>query len=96
MVAPGEFIPIAEEMGLIVDIGRLVLVAEACMEWARWPNDVRVCRHICRPFSFAATTWAKTIPRGTAGGKTRYPERLEIEITQSAFLDGSEVTRLWL
>jgi predicted signal transduction protein with EAL and GGDEF domain len=41
MVPPSEFIPIAEEMGLIVEIGRLVL-RKACIECARWPNDVRV------------------------------------------------------
>jgi EAL domain-containing protein (putative c-di-GMP-specific phosphodiesterase class I) len=41
MVPPGEFIPNAEEMGLIVEIGRLVL-RKACIECARWPNDVRV------------------------------------------------------
>jgi EAL domain-containing protein (putative c-di-GMP-specific phosphodiesterase class I) len=37
MVPPGEFIPIAEEMGLIVEIGRLVL-RKACIECARWPT----------------------------------------------------------
>ena len=41
MVPPGEFIPIAEEMGLIVKIGRLVL-RKACIECASWPIDVRV------------------------------------------------------
>ena len=41
MISPAEFIPVAEEMGLIVEIGNWVL-REACLECAKWPDDVRV------------------------------------------------------
>jgi len=41
MISPAEFIPIAEEMGLIVEIGNWVL-RRACLECAQWPGDVRV------------------------------------------------------
>ena len=41
MVSPAEFIPIAEEMGLIVGLGNWAL-RKACKECASWPTDVRV------------------------------------------------------
>ena len=41
MISPGEFIPIAEEMGLIVEIGKRVL-RKACQECRNWPGDIRV------------------------------------------------------
>ena len=40
-VSPAEFIPVAEDMGLIVDIGRWVL-RKACMECMKWPEGVSV------------------------------------------------------
>ena len=44
-VSPAEFIPVAEEMGLVVEIGNMVL-ERACMECARWPDDVRVAVNV--------------------------------------------------
>ena len=41
MVSPAEFIPVAEEMGLIVEIGEQVL-RKACLECRRWPGDTGV------------------------------------------------------
>jgi diguanylate cyclase (GGDEF)-like protein len=93
MVPPGEFIPIAEEMGLIVDIGRLVL-RKACLECARWPNDVRVAVNLSA-IQFRRDDMANTIREALQAAKLA-PDRLEIEITESAFLDDTEVTRLWL
>ena len=93
MVPPGEFIPIAEEMGLIVEIGRLVL-RKACIECARWPNDVRVAVNLSA-IQFRRDDMANTI-REALQAANLAPDRLEIEITESAFLDDSEVTRLWL
>jgi diguanylate cyclase (GGDEF)-like protein len=93
MVPPGEFIPIAEEMGLIVEIGRLVL-RKACVECARWPNDVRVAVNLSA-IQFRRDDMANTI-REALQAANLAPDRLEIEITESAFLDDSEITRLWL
>ena len=93
MVPPGEFIPIAEEMGLIVDLGRLVL-RRACIDCARWPNDVRVAVNLSA-IQFRRDDMANTIREALAAANLA-PDRLEIEITESAFLDDSEVTRLWL
>ena len=93
MVPPGEFIPIAEEMGLIVDIGRLVL-RKACIECARWPNDVRVAVNLSA-IQFRRDDMANTI-REALQAANLAADRLEVEITESAFLDDSEITRLWL
>ena len=41
MVSPAEFIPVAEEMGLIVEIGNQALY-KACLECRRWPGDTAV------------------------------------------------------
>ena len=48
MVSPAEFIPVAEEMGLIVEIGHQVL-RKACLECGRWPDDVRVVNDLAGP-----------------------------------------------
>jgi len=93
MVPPGEFIPIAEDMGLIVEIGRLVL-RKACIECARWPNDVRVAVNLSA-IQFRRDDMANSI-REALQAANLAADRLEIEITESAFLDDSEVTRLWL
>ena len=79
MVPPGEFIPIAEEMGLIVDIGRLVL-RQACLECARWPNDVRVAVNLSA-IQFRRDAMANTIREALQAAKLA-PDRLEIEITE--------------
>jgi EAL domain-containing protein (putative c-di-GMP-specific phosphodiesterase class I) len=93
MVPPGEFIPIAEEKGLIVEIGRLVL-RKACIECARWPNDVRVAVNLSA-IQFRRDDMANSI-REALQAANLAADRLEIEITESAFLDDSEVTHLWL
>jgi EAL domain-containing protein (putative c-di-GMP-specific phosphodiesterase class I) len=84
MVPPGEFIPNAEEMGLIVEIGRLVL-RKACIECARWPNDVRVAVNLSA-IQFRRDDMANTI-REALQAANLAQDCLEIEITESAFLD---------
>jgi diguanylate cyclase (GGDEF)-like protein len=93
MVSPSEFIPVAEEMGLIVEIGNFVL-RKACMECARWPNDVRVAVNLS-PIQFRRGNVANAI-REALDASGLLPDRLEIEITESVFLNDTELTRLWL
>ncbi|MFK8253838.1 putative bifunctional diguanylate cyclase/phosphodiesterase [Ancylobacter sp. sgz301288] len=90
MVSPGEFIPVAEEMGLIVDIGAWV-VREACRECARWPSDVSVAVNLS-PLQFRrANVEAMVRDALTASGLP--PHRLEIEITETVLLQDTAATR---
>jgi diguanylate cyclase (GGDEF)-like protein len=93
MISPAEFIPVAEEMGLIVEIGDFVL-REACLECAKWPSDVRVAVNLSA-IQFRRSNVAAAIGDAlTASGLA--PGRLEIEITESVLLDDTELTRHWL
>lgn len=93
MVSPVEFIHVAEEMGLIVEIGNWVL-HQACAECMKWPSDVRVAVNLS-PIQFR---------RGDVVGVVRHAlaacglpaNRLEIEITESTLLEDTETTRATL
>jgi EAL domain-containing protein (putative c-di-GMP-specific phosphodiesterase class I) len=89
VIAPAEFIPIAEDTGLIVPIGAWV-ISEACVQAVRWPEHIRVAVNVS-PVQFHRGTLQDTIVR--ALGKTGLdPARLEVEITESIFLEGSDAT----
>ncbi len=86
-VPPGEFIPIAEESGLIVRIGAWVL-ERACREAATWPDEVRVAVNVSavqlREPGFEAVVESALAESGLA------PGRLELEITESVLLHHTE------
>jgi diguanylate cyclase (GGDEF)-like protein len=88
-IAPMEFVPVAEDTGLIVPIGAWV-VREACSQAARWPTDVRVAVNVS-PVQFHRGTLQDTILRALAETGLE-PDRLEVEITESIFLEGSDAT----
>jgi len=92
-ISPAEFIPVAEEMGLIVDIGAYVL-REACLECAKWPHHVRVAVNMS-PTQFRSGNVAEVVRDALAAAKLP-ASRLEIEITESVFLSDTELTRHWL
>jgi diguanylate cyclase (GGDEF)-like protein len=91
LVSPADFIPIAEETGLICDIGAWVL-GEACREAVRWPEDVTVAVN-ASPLQFEAGDYAATVAETLQ--ETGLPaRRLEIEITESFLLrDTGQVLR---
>jgi diguanylate cyclase (GGDEF)-like protein len=83
-VSPGEFIPVAEETGLIGPIGALVL-RRACWEAARWPDPVRVAVNLS-PLQFRAGSLLAVVM--DALGQSGLPaNRLELEITETLLMD---------
>ncbi|MGA0593935.1 putative bifunctional diguanylate cyclase/phosphodiesterase [Enterovirga sp. CN4-39] len=83
LVSPGEFIPLAEEMGLIVEIGRWVLFS-ACREATHWPADTRVSVNLS-PSQFRQPGLVETV--GEALDRSGLdPARLDLEITESTLL----------
>jgi diguanylate cyclase (GGDEF)-like protein/PAS domain S-box-containing protein len=86
MVPPAEFIPIAEDTGLLDELGRWVLV-EACRQAASWPEGLVVAVNVS-PVQFRRGEIAETVDMALAASGLR-PERLEIEITESVLLADS-------
>ncbi|SER67656.1 PAS domain S-box-containing protein/diguanylate cyclase (GGDEF) domain-containing protein [Rhizobium sp. NFR03] len=83
LVGPIDFIPVAEETGLIVPIGEWAL-NEACRTAARWPAHLRVAVNLSvSQFRDAGLLDAM---RRAIDDSGLAPERLEIEITESVFL----------
>jgi len=83
-VSPAEFIPIAEEAGLIESIGEWVL-RTACREAAAWPSHVRVAVNVS-PIQFANPS-LPTIVTSALASSGLAPQRLELEITEGVFLN---------
>jgi len=82
-ISPVEFIPIAEETGLITAIGEWVL-REACKTAATWPGDVRVAVNLS-PIQFKSRDLLGVVKSALADA--RFPAtRLELEITESLLL----------
>lgn len=89
MVSPAEFIPVAEEMGLIVDIGNLV-IQKACMECMKWPDNVSVAVNFST-IQFERSNVVSVINDALkASGLPA--SRLEVEITESVFMQNTEET----
>jgi diguanylate cyclase (GGDEF)-like protein len=89
LVPPSEFIPVAEEMGLIVPLGEKIL-RQACAEAAGWPDDIKVAVNLS-PVQFKSKTLALAVISALASSGLP-PHRLELEITESVLLQDSELT----
>lgn len=83
MIEPEEFIPVAEESGLIVPIGEWV-IRQACADAARWPANVRVALNLS-PVQFRSPALALTIVNALVEAGIA-PCRLELEITEEVLL----------
>ncbi|WP_165184799.1 putative bifunctional diguanylate cyclase/phosphodiesterase [Caulobacter soli] len=86
MVSPGDFIPIAEEIGLINPLGEWVL-REACREAAGWPDHVRLAVNLS-PAQFRDKHLVGIVVSALAVSGLP-AERLELEITESVLLQDS-------
>jgi diguanylate cyclase (GGDEF)-like protein len=83
MISPVDFIPIAEETGLINQLGEWVLTT-ACTEAASWPGDIRLAVNVS-PVQFKSGTLAlKVIAALGASGLAA--SRLELEITEAVLI----------
>src|SRR5439155_6726928 len=87
MVSPAEFIPIAEDTGLINELGDWVL-RMACNEAATWPAHVRVAVNVS-PVQLKSDTLALRIA-GALAASGLAPSRLELEITEAALIRDDE------
>ncbi|MGY3233652.1 diguanylate cyclase (GGDEF)-like protein/PAS domain S-box-containing protein [Bradyrhizobium sp. USDA 4448] len=83
MVSPAEFIPIAEDTGLINEIGEWVL-ATACRDAATWPDDIRLAVNVS-PVQFKNDTLALKIMAALAASNLA-ATRLELEITEAVLI----------
>jgi diguanylate cyclase (GGDEF)-like protein len=87
MVSPAEFIPVAEETGLINRLGEWVLKT-ACAEAATWPDNVRLAVNVS-PVQFGTDTLVlKIVAALAASGLSA--RRLELEITEAVLIRDDE------
>jgi EAL domain-containing protein (putative c-di-GMP-specific phosphodiesterase class I) len=87
MIPPAEFIPIAEDAGLIDDLGDWVM-RTACAEAATWPDHIRIAVNVS-PIQLKCQTLAIRIASALAASRLR-PDRLELEITEAVLIRDDE------
>lgn len=83
LISPEVFIPIAEEIGLINQLGTWVL-REACYEACKWPEHIKIAVNLS-PVQFASPSLLTTLVNSLAGSGLE-AERLELEITETSLL----------
>jgi len=87
MISPAEFIPIAEETGLITPLGEWVL-RTACAEATTWPDDIRIAVNVS-PVQFRSGGLVQLVTNVLAA--SRLPaRRLELEITEAVLIHDDE------
>ncbi|MDF0521262.1 EAL domain-containing protein [Bradyrhizobium yuanmingense] len=86
MVSPAEFIPVAEDTGLINPLGGLML-RRACLDAAAWPDDVRVAVNLS-PLQFRSGNLLSMVTDALKHSGLA-PRRLELEITETLLLEKS-------
>ena len=86
LVSPAEFIPIAEETGLIIPLGEWVL-RTACAEAANWPDDVRVAVNVSS-VQLTSKNLVNVVVGAVAAANIK-PNRLELEITESVLMQNT-------
>ncbi len=87
MISPAEFIPVAEDIGLITPLGEWVL-REACAQAVTWPDDIKVAVNLS-PAQFRSRNLVQIVISALAQSGLS-PRRLELEITESIFLAETE------
>ena len=93
MVTPADFIPLAEETGLIVPIGDWVL-RQACAEAANWPEEIKIAVNLS-PVQFKSRQFFSAVV-GALASPGLTAKRLEFEVTESVLLEETGATRAML
>jgi len=83
-IAPSTFIPIAEESGLIVEVGEWIL-RESCKEAASWASDLQVAVNLS-PIQFRRGDLVSVVQSALSDSGLR-ADRLELEITEGVLID---------
>jgi len=83
MISPADFIPVAEETGLINELGEWVLNT-ACKDAMTWPGDFKLAVNVS-PVQFKSGTLALKIAAALAASRLP-PRRLELEITEAVLI----------
>jgi diguanylate cyclase (GGDEF)-like protein len=89
LIAPAEFIPLAEEIGLIAPLGEWVL-RQACVDAVQWPDDIKVAVNLS-PIQVMNQNLVAVVV-GALAGAGLPANRLEVEITESVLMQNSEAT----
>jgi diguanylate cyclase (GGDEF)-like protein/PAS domain S-box-containing protein len=89
MISPADFIPIAEETGLIVPLGEWVLKA-ACNEAVDWPDHIKVAVNLS-PAQLNSRSLV-TMVKSTLEETGMPPHRLQLEITETVLLQNTFTT----
>jgi diguanylate cyclase (GGDEF)-like protein len=87
MVSPAEFIPVAEETGLIIPLGEWIL-KQVCADALSWPRQIRVAVNLS-PVQFRSPNLVQAVFSALAASHLE-PGRLELEITETTLLQDSE------
>ncbi|HLG81572.1 MAG TPA: EAL domain-containing protein [Bradyrhizobium sp.] len=87
MISPAEFIPVAEDTGLITELGDWVL-RTACHEAASWPDHIHLAVNVS-PVQLKCQTLALRIA-GALAASGLNPSRLELEITEAVLIRDDE------
>lgn len=87
MISPAEFIPVAEDIGLISGMGEWV-IEQACRDAEAWPNSVKVSVNLS-PVQFRNKGLIQSVRRALAQSGLD-PQRLELEITETVLLQDNE------
>jgi diguanylate cyclase (GGDEF)-like protein/PAS domain S-box-containing protein len=93
LITPDEFIPFAEETGLILHIGEWVLQA-ACQQAVKWPASVKVAVNLSAVQLHSANLLDFVVCALVESGLP--PERLELEVTETALIEYEAESLLFL
>jgi diguanylate cyclase (GGDEF)-like protein len=89
LVSPSEFIPLAEEIGLIVELGEWV-IRRACQDAAKWPAHIGVAVNLS-PTQLSSRNLVPMILNALSTSRLE-PHRLELEITEEVLMQNTETT----